>query len=55
LRRDLAVHQPDVTALGLVAALIGDGIWDVFSWIALGIPVATLAVFVVHSSRNRAQ
>lgn len=24
---------------GLVAALVGDGIWDVYSWIALGVPV----------------
>jgi hypothetical protein len=24
---------------GLVAALVGDGIWDIFSWLALGIPV----------------
>jgi hypothetical protein len=24
---------------GLIAALVGDGIWDVYSWIALGIPV----------------
>lgn len=24
---------------GLIAALVGDGYWDVYSWIALGIPV----------------
>ncbi|QJB30923.1 hypothetical protein HF324_05915 [Chitinophaga oryzae] len=27
---------------GLIAALVGDGIWDIFSWIALGIPVALM-------------
>ncbi|HWV65661.1 hypothetical protein [Chitinophaga sp.] len=24
---------------GLIAALVGDGVWDVFSWIALALPV----------------
>ncbi len=24
---------------GLIAALIGDGVWDMFSWIALALPV----------------
>lgn len=24
---------------GLIAALVGDGLWDGYSWIALGIPV----------------
>jgi hypothetical protein len=27
---------------GLIAALAGDGIWDLYSWIALGIPVALM-------------
>jgi FtsH-binding integral membrane protein len=41
-----------ITAAGLVAALMGDGIWDALSWIALGIPLATLAVFIFLSWRN---
>jgi hypothetical protein len=24
---------------GLIAALVGDGYWDVFSWLALGLPI----------------
>ncbi|HVI43750.1 MAG TPA: hypothetical protein VM802_02720 [Chitinophaga sp.] len=27
---------------GLITALAGDGIWDVYSWIALGIPVVLM-------------
>lgn len=29
-----------VTAVGLIAALLGDGLWDTLSAVALGIPVA---------------
>lgn len=28
--------------VGLVSALIGDGVWDVLSWVALGIPIALM-------------
>lgn len=28
-----------ITAAGLLAGLFGDGVWDVFSAIALGIPI----------------
>jgi hypothetical protein len=41
-----------ITAAGLVAALTGDGIWDVLSWIALGIPPAALMAFVFLSCRK---
>lgn len=27
-----------ISIVGLVAALVGDGLWDVLSWITLGIP-----------------
>jgi len=30
------------TAVGLIAALMGDGVLDVVSWIALAIPIATI-------------
>lgn len=42
-----------VTAGGLVAALIGDGVWDALSWIMLGVPLAALAVFVSRAGRSR--
>jgi len=29
-----------LSAAGLFAALLGDGAWDVLSWLGLGIPVA---------------
>ena len=28
-----------ISLLGLVSALLGDGVWDALSWLALGIPV----------------
>ena len=27
-------------AIGLVTALVGDGVWDGVSWVGLGVPVA---------------
>jgi hypothetical protein len=29
-----------LTAVGLVSALVADDIWDLVSWLALGLPVA---------------
>lgn len=29
-----------LTALGLMSALLGDGLWDAVSWVALAVPVA---------------
>jgi hypothetical protein len=34
-----------VTLFGLIAALVGDGIWDGFSWIGLGVPFVLAAYF----------
>ena len=34
-----------VIVFGLLAALLGDGIWNVASWIALGLPIAVVALF----------
>lgn len=31
-----------LTAIGLVAALVGDGAWDLLSWLALAIPLAVI-------------
>ena len=30
---------------GLISALLGDGIWDMLSWFALGAPLAVIAWF----------
>jgi hypothetical protein len=34
-----------VSALGLVAGLLGDGVWDVVSWLGLGLPIAACLWF----------
>ena len=38
-----------VSAIGLASALLGDGVWDGLSWMALGFPVAMAAFFWVCS------
>jgi hypothetical protein len=34
-----------IVAFGLVSALLGDGIWDTTSWIALAVPLAVTTFF----------
>ena len=34
---------------GLVAGLLGDGIWDMLSWLALGVLLATVGWHVARS------
>ena len=34
-----------LTAIGLLSALLGDGLWDAVSWIALGIPTLVCVWF----------
>lgn len=31
-----------VTSYGLLSALLGDGVWDALSWIALAVPLAVI-------------
>lgn len=38
-----------LSAMGLLSALFGDGIWDVFSWLSLSAPVV---VIVWHIARR---
>jgi hypothetical protein len=57
--RDIRARQvwgwPIVVALlstvGLVTALVGDGVWDVFSWAALALPVVISGVAWMRSRR----
>jgi hypothetical protein len=37
-----------LSALGLASALIGDGLLDVLSWLALGLPVAVVCFFAAR-------
>jgi len=40
-----------VVVFGLVAALLGDGIWDMSSWLALAFPLALVAFFLCKRAR----
>jgi hypothetical protein len=39
-----------VTAFGLTSALLGDGIWDQASWLALAVPLVVIAFYVSRRS-----
>jgi hypothetical protein len=44
------------SAIGLLSALFGDGVWDVVSWGALGVPLAIIVWYVacpVPTQRHR--
>jgi uncharacterized membrane protein len=42
-----------ISAAGLISALIGDDSWDMFSWLALGLPVVLYLAFVVQGRFQR--
>ena len=39
-----------LTIFGLTSGILGDGIWDAISWIALGIPIAVVVFHLCRSS-----
>lgn len=39
-----------LSIIGLVSALVGDGMWDGLSWIALAIPIALCGYFLLKRS-----
>ncbi|MGX1104368.1 MULTISPECIES: hypothetical protein [Bradyrhizobium] len=39
-----------VIAFGLVSALLGDGIWDQASWLALAVPLVVIAFYIFRRS-----
>lgn len=41
-----------LSGIGLVAALVGDGVWDAVSWLTLAIPIVLYLVFVEVRSRR---
>jgi hypothetical protein len=41
------------SAIGLIAALVGDGWWDGVSWLALALPVLLYCFFVLRRKQNR--
>ena len=42
-----------LSAVGLVAALVGDDVWDWLSWATLAIPLAVIAYFIKWPARAR--
>ena len=40
-------------AVGLVSALLGDGIWDALSWFCLLVPVVAVAYCVCRQTSRR--
>jgi len=42
-----------LTAIGLVSALVGDGVWDGVSAVTLGIPVAACAWYGLRRKQGR--
>lgn len=41
-----------ITIVGLLSALLGDGIWDALSWVLLAIPMFLLSFFLVRSKKG---
>ncbi len=41
-----------LSCVGLVAALVADGVWDAVSWIGLGTPVAVVLWFAWPARRR---
>jgi hypothetical protein len=42
-----------LVAVGLVSALLGDGIWDALSWFCLLAPVAAVTYYVCRQTSRR--
>jgi hypothetical protein len=40
-----------VSIVGLLSALLGDGIWDAVSWVSLDIPLAVIIWFRLRAGR----
>lgn len=40
-----------LSTIGLVSALVGDGLWDGVSWLALLLPILLYALFLLRPRR----
>jgi len=40
-----------LSLIGLLSALTGDGVWDLLSWMTLGIPVVVMVWFLSRSGK----
>jgi len=41
-----------ITLYGLLSALLGDGLWDALSWVALSIPLFVIALKYMKGKRS---
>ncbi|MCG6206968.1 hypothetical protein LPW26_20180 [Rhodopseudomonas sp. HC1] len=41
-----------LSGIGLVTALVGDGVWDMVSWLSLTLPILLYVFFVKIRSRR---
>lgn len=41
-----------ITLYGLLSALLGDGVWDTLSWLALTVPLVILAWYYIRGKRS---
>jgi hypothetical protein len=37
-----------LSGVGLLSALVGDGVWDGLSWLTLGVPIVVCAYFTLR-------
>ena len=42
-----------ITLVGLIAALVEDGVWDMVSWLALAAPIAVCLRYGLSGKRSR--
>lgn len=42
-----------VSAIGLVSALLGDGVWDLLSWILLAAPVLVIGWYLAQPASRK--
>ena len=41
-----------ITSAGLLSALLGDGVWNALSWVALSIPLAVIVFYATRPMRK---
>jgi Fe2+ transport system protein B len=42
-----------ITIVGLLSALLGDGVWNALSWVALACPIVATLYFILRSRRSQ--
>ena len=41
-----------ITGVGLITALVGDDVWDVLSWLTLGLPIVLIDGLLTRAARR---